>query len=119
MNDLAKRLELASPGGQARHLLVDNYTASADNPTPDEYELGVIVGMIRVRGCYASGSLPWPTVWHNPPDIAWMIDDALKFENPIELPTDDKFQTRVGLVNRPQYKGAIEREYWTCMHARD
>lgn len=74
-----------------------------------KFVLGHILGVVYVEGCYLT--LPWKTVWHNPPDIAWMVTDAWRFEKPIPLREDDGFQTQVFFRNRQvQYSDAVKAE---------
>lgn len=75
-----------------------------------EFELGKIVGMVRVVGCYPQEQMPIQSVWYNPPDIGWVIDEAWSFEDPIDLDQEDKFQTQVALLNRPQYLPRLYEE---------
>ena len=72
-----------------------------------EFPTGVMVGMVRIVGCFDPENLPWDSVWYNPPDKAWAIDKAWKFRVPIPLDEHDKFQTRVGLDKRPEYRRLI------------
>jgi hypothetical protein len=69
----------------------------------EEFELGKIVGMVRVVGCYPKEQMPIQSVWYNPPDIGWVVDEAWPFEDPIDLNPDDKFQTQVSLSQRQVY----------------
>ena len=87
---------------RTRHVL--NYQAIPRS----EYEYQHILGMIKVQ-CCEPDRLPWPTVWHNKPDYAWMVQEAWEFEKPIPLAKDDKFQTCVRLTKRPAYKEQIAR----------
>ena len=82
-----------------------NYRDALMSPT-----LGCIVGAVKIHGCYAADSLPWPTVWHNAPDFGWMISDSVAFDSPIPIDDDDKFQIQVSLGNRPQYRDRVMRE---------
>jgi len=76
----------------------------------DDFELGSIVGIVKVKGCYPSGALPWPSVWHNSGDVAWVLEDAWEFQQPVVLAADDLMQTQAGLATRPQYRARIEEE---------
>lgn len=90
--------ERASLQDCVKRLKADHHPFGANRVGgPDEYDTGKMVGMVHILGCYASGSLPWQTVWHNKPDNAWMISDAWEFDDPIPLHKDDKFQTKVNL----------------------
>jgi len=70
-----------------------------------EYKYQHILGLIKVECCEPDRHPA--TVWHNPPDYAWMVQAAWEFKEPIALAEDDKFQTCVRLVNRPVYKEQI------------
>lgn len=70
-----------------------------------EYKYQHILGLIRVECCESNNHRA--TVWHNPPDYAWMVQEAWEFKEPIALASDDKFQTSVRLVKRPLYKEQI------------
>lgn len=69
----------------------------------NDFVRGKIVGMVRIVGCYPQDQMPIRSVWYNPPDIGWVVDEALAFEEPIDLDPSDKFQTQVALRERPQY----------------
>ena len=99
LSEAERRLRLEGNGFAARYV-----------GPPKWYDTNVIVGMIQICGCYATGTLPWPTVWHNPPDVAWMISDAWEFDEPVELYEGEAFQTQVALANRPTYRQRIEEE---------
>ena len=75
---------------------------------PGEYTYGAIIGMIRLKGCYDVP--PTPSVWYNPPDKAWVVDDAWEFDEPIPLDPDDGMQTQAALAIRPQYRAAVEEQ---------
>ena len=68
-----------------------------------EFDRGGIVGMIRVVGCYPQDHMPIQSVWYNPPDIGWVVDEAWPFDDPVDLDSDDKFQTQVSLNQRQRY----------------
>ena len=57
------------------------------------YAYGKILGLVRLRGCYPS----WPSVWYNPPDLAWVVDDAWPFATPVDLDPSDGMQTQGSL----------------------
>ena len=98
----------------SRRLLLDGHDLFAKKVTESDYDIRVMVGMIQIQGCYAPDSLPWATVWHNPPDFAWMVSDAWEFDNPIPLDKKDKFQTQISLSTCEEkgygYKDKIEQE---------
>lgn len=71
---------------------------------------GKIVGMIRVAGCYPQEKMPIQSVWYNPPDIGWVVDEAWSFDDAIDLEPDDKFQTQVSLRQRQQYTPRLIEE---------
>jgi hypothetical protein len=73
---------------------------------PSEYKYQYILGLLKVR-CFEPDKLPQPTIWHIPPNNAWMVEEAWEFKEPIPLRTDDKFQTSVRLGKRPLYKAEI------------
>ena len=73
----------------------------------EDFGLGKIVGMIRVVGCYQQQQMPIQSVWYNPPDIGWVVDEAWPFQDPIDLDPNDKSQTQVKLRMRPQYRERI------------
>jgi len=75
----------------------------------DDLVRGAILGMIYVQECCTSTPLPWSTVWHNPPDVAWRVTGALEFAEAIPLDEDDKFQIKVSLGKRPQYAARVAR----------
>ena len=93
-----KRL-LAELEERTRH--VAGYT---EIPT-SAYQYQHILGLVRVKCCESGEHRA--TVWHNPPDYAWMVQDAWEFKDAIPLASDDKFQTSVGLSKRPRYKKEI------------
>ena len=64
---------------------------------------GMIVGAVRLRGCFREDALPHSTPWHNPPDFGWVVDRAVDFASPALLDANDGMQTQVKLVHRPQY----------------
>jgi hypothetical protein len=72
--------------------------------------LGRILGMVRVVGCYPQEQMPIQSVWYNPPDVGWVVDEAWPFEDPIRLDPNDKFQTQVKLSQRPQYLPRLYEE---------
>ena len=74
---------------------------------PGEYSLQYIVGVVRIAGCYEPDKLPWQTSWHVDGSLAWAVDDAWAFEQPIPLAEDDKFQTQVSLAKNPRYNEKI------------
>jgi hypothetical protein len=86
------------------------HNGGAPGARADEYVTGHIVGLVRLKGVYAPGELPWPSVWHNPPDLAWVVDDALEFEVPVRLDDDDGMQTQARLATRPQYRERVAAE---------
>ena len=49
-------------------------------------------------------------MWHNPPDLAWVVDDALEFEVPVRLDDADGMQTQARLATRPQYRERVAAE---------
>ena len=70
------------------------------------YAYGKILGLVRLRGCYPS----WPSVWYNPPDLAWVVDEAWPFATPVDLDPSDGMQTQgsLGDGRRAAY-GYVER----------
>lgn len=60
---------------------------------PSDFAYGKIIGIVRLKGCYAS----WPSIWYNPPDLAWVVDEAWEFEEPIPMHPDDGMQTQGSL----------------------
>ena len=112
MKDADERLQAARLGDHTldpHHIACNAGAEKGSSSPPHQYDRGCIVGMVRVVGCFKTDELPWPTVWHNPGDKAWMVDQAYRFDTPIPLSSDDRFQTRVSLTRRPQYRHAIER----------
>lgn len=81
MQDYERRLDLQYPHGRP---YVDN---------PSDFAYGAIIGLVRLKGCYAS----WPSIWYNPPDIAWVVDAAYEFEEPILMHPQDGMQTQGSL----------------------
>lgn len=77
---------------------------------PHDYDYGCIVGIVHVKGGYTEKNMPWPTPWHHLGDVGWVIDDAWKFETPIPLHNDDKFQTQVAWAKNRRYDDEIRRE---------
>jgi len=73
------------------------------------YHYQHILGLVKVKCCEPGKHRA--TVWHNPPDYAWMVLDAWEFNEPIPLADDDKFQTLVGLNKRPLYKKEILQRF--------
>ena len=76
---------------------------------PDEYVVSHILGLVKIA-VYSPEELPWPSVWHNPPDLAWVVEDAWEFETPVPLHADDSFQIQVKLEHRAQYRAAVAAE---------
>jgi hypothetical protein len=76
----------------------------------NDFILDKIVGMVRVIGCYPRDQMPIQSVWYNPPDIGWVVDEAWPFERPIDIDSDDHFQTQVKLRNRQQYLPRLYEE---------
>lgn len=76
----------------------------------DEFVLGKIVGIIRVVGCFTQASMPVQSVWYNPPDIGWVVDQAWPFDDPIDLHPRDMFQTQVSLKHREIYLPRVKEE---------
>ena len=58
-----------------------------------EFAYGKIIGIVRLKGCYPF----WDSVWYNSPDIAWVVDQAWEFDEPIEMHAGDKMQTQGSL----------------------
>ena len=58
-----------------------------------DFVYGAIIGIVRLKGCYSS----WPSVWYNPPDIAWVVDQAWEFEEAIPMHPQDGMQTQGSL----------------------
>lgn len=81
MQDYERRLELQYPHGRPH---VD---------VPSDFAYGAIIGLVRLKGCYPS----WPSVWYNPPDLAWVVDEAWEFEEPIQMHLQDGMQTQGSL----------------------
>lgn len=92
-----------------QRLVGAKHGAALSGPVESIFDYGCILGMVRVLGCYRSDALPCAraTVWHNPPDVAWIISEAIEFHAPVQLEPSDKFQTQVCLQHRPAYKEAI------------
>lgn len=67
-----------------------------------------IVGIALIKGVYGDGKtaaqLPWPSVWYNAPDFAWVFSDAWEFETPVKLSDDDGFQVS-SLLSSLEKKG--------------
>jgi len=102
MKDYAARLtSQAGPGATGPGPLMK---------TKKEFLRGKIVGMIRVAGCYPQEKMPIQSVWYNPPDIGWVVDEAWSFADPIDLDPNDKFQTQVSLRQRQQYTPRLIEE---------
>ena len=83
MQDYERRLALQYPHGRP-------YVE-----VPSDFEYGEIIGIVRLKGCYPS----WPSVWYNAPDIAWVIDDAWEFNEPIPMHPEDGMQTQGSLAS--------------------
>ena len=81
MQDYERRLELQYPHGRP-HVDVQS-----------DFAYGAIIGLVRLKGCYPS----WPSVWYNPPDLAWVVDEAWEFEEPIQMHLQDGMQTQGSL----------------------
>lgn len=62
------------------------------------------------HGAVCRAWLPIKSVWYNPPDWGWVVDDAFAFHDPIPLDYSDKFQTSVRLSERPSYLELIAAE---------
>ena len=76
-----------------------------------DFVLDKIVGMIRVVGCYTQAEMPIQSVWYNGgTDFGWVVDQAWEFEEPIDIPETEKFQTQVGLSKVPQYLPRLREE---------
>ena len=71
-----------------RRLTLQHSQARIEDPS--EFAYGAILGIVRLKGCYAS----WPSVWYNSPDIAWVVDEAWEFYEPVPMHADDKMQTQ-------------------------
>lgn len=102
MNDYIRRLTLqGGPGATGPGPAI---------PEKEEFVLGKIIGMIRVVGCYAHENMPVQSVWYNPPDIGWVVDQAWSFQDPIDLHPRDMFQTQVSLKHREIYLPRVKEE---------
>lgn len=102
MDDLRDRLTRGFP--PTGHAL-----ALSNDVNPNNYTYGSILGMILIEGCYTGGP-PQPSVWYNPPCVAWVVSQAWEFPTPIPLDADDGMQTQASLVIRPQYRRRIEEQ---------
>jgi len=60
---------------------------------PSDFAYGAIIGLVRLRGCYKS----WNSIWYNTPDIAWVVDAAYEFQEPIPMDPQDRMQTQGSL----------------------
>ena len=94
MRDYQKRMALTNPHGR---------------PFKDEasdFSYGEILGLVLLKGCYTR----WNSPWYNPPDLAWVVQDAWEFRTPIPLHPGDGFQTQASLgdVGRAHF-GYLER----------
>ena len=114
MDDARQRLSVTL-GEHACRLAIDNFRG----PDADTYELGHILGMVRIRGCYRSSELHHATIWYNEGDTAWIVDEAWPFVNPVELSEMDRtiggFQTSLRFSNqaredRREYRERIQEE---------
>ena len=95
MDDYKSRLDLQYPHGRP---YVDE--------RPDDFIIGKIIGVVKLRGCYTS----WQSVWYNPGDLAWVVEEAWEFEDPIDLHPGDGMQTQgsLGDGTRAQF-GYVEK----------
>ena len=99
-SDYCNRLKLQHPD-QDNQFRIDVET----------FQYGKILGLIRVVGCYSSNTpLPVESIWHNPADVAWVVDCAYSFSDPVLLDDDDGMQLQARLEIRPQYRKRIEEE---------
>jgi hypothetical protein len=76
---------------------------------------GRILGAVRLRGSAQTVD----SVWHNPLDWGWLIDRAIRFQTPIALSPDDRFQIQVSSEHRPQYLGYITQAIEVLMQRDD
>jgi len=81
MDDYERRLSLQYPHGRPY----------IDDPT--DFAYGAIIGLVRLKGCYPS----WDSVWYNSPDVAWVVEQAWEFDEPIEMHPNDGMQTQGSL----------------------
>ena len=81
MEDYERRMALQYPHGRPYF------------DVPSDFAYGAIIGIVRLKGCYPS----WPSVWYNAPDVAWVVDAAFEFEDPIPMHPEDGMQTQGSL----------------------
>lgn len=89
MDQYTQRVKKTQPGVMRTTLAAQPFASRA------------IVGIARIKDVYGDGktaaALPWPSVWYNAPDFAWVFSDAWQFETPVKLDDKDGFQTNARL----------------------
>jgi hypothetical protein len=91
-----------------------NLPAHDPPKTKDDFVFSSIVGLVHVQGCFSQAEMAErgleSSPWYTRDVYAWVIDEAVKFDEPIALLPDDKMQTQVKLENRAGYGARVREE---------